>query len=478
MRTFTFTDAKSNKFWNIDVQGKSFTVIYGKLGTAGQTQTKLFDSPEKAQAAAAKVIAEKTKKGYTETTPTTSSGAAGEAEAFERSIHANPHDTTTIAAYADWLTEYDNPRGGFMQVQLALENESLPKAERKQLQLREAELLQEHEKDWVGEWADLYTAPTSTEGRGQINHTGGKKYEFKRGLLTTANFGDLTVAAARAFVKAPQTRFVRELFIGYYAWEEEFEPGPDVPADADSDPAKYVMLRWPGLRQVRRFQYGWISDEVYGDFCKFQSHLSGDHIYDFVKQMPDIEELLIFAHVQDATKLVALPMPNLRVLQLYHAWDYPLDRFAKNPWVTNLTHLLCHPHALESGNEPYIRLPQLRAICRSEYLTKLTHLRLRLADFGDDGVREIIASGILKRLKVLDLRHGAVTDEGARLLAACPDLKNLERLDLSRNGLTDAGKAALLATKVPVELDFQHAEIGDQEAYGDTPRYLFEGDYE
>lgn len=232
------------------------------------------------------------------------------------------------------------------------------------------------------------------------------------------------------------------------------------------------------MRNVRRFQYGWVSDEVYGDFCNFQCHLTGEHLHDFVKQMPDVEEVLIFCHFRDAGKLVALPTPNLRVLQLYHGWSYPLEKLAKNSTLTNLTHLLCHPHALEGDDEPYIRLQQLRAVCRSPHLRSLTHLRLRLSDFGDDGVREIVRSGIRKRLKVLDLRHGAVTDEGARLLADGPDLKHLERLDLSRNGLTDAGKDALRATKVPVDLDFQHAEIGDQDSYGDIPRYLYEGDYE
>ena len=58
MRTFQFSDAKSHKFWQIDVSGASFTVTYGKVGTAGQTQTKSFPTPEKAQAAAASQIAE------------------------------------------------------------------------------------------------------------------------------------------------------------------------------------------------------------------------------------------------------------------------------------------------------------------------------------------------------------------------------------------------------------------------------------
>ncbi|MDI7215810.1 WGR domain-containing protein, partial [Leptospira santarosai] len=39
----TFKDDKSDKFWNIEVDGNSFTVTYGKTGTVGQTQTKSFD---------------------------------------------------------------------------------------------------------------------------------------------------------------------------------------------------------------------------------------------------------------------------------------------------------------------------------------------------------------------------------------------------------------------------------------------------
>jgi uncharacterized protein (TIGR02996 family) len=476
MRTFQYGDAKSHKFWNIDVSGSGFTVTYGKVGSAGQTRTKTFASAETAQAEADKLIREKLKKGYVETTP---KAAISQDEAFEEAIRANPHDLATVCAYADYLAERDDPRGEFMQVQIALENESLSASERKKLRAREKELLQSHEKDWVGDWPDLFDSPAETEGRGQVNHTGGRKYEFRRGLLTTVHFGNLTVAAARAFVKAPRTRFIRELFVGHYQYEEEFEPGPDIPADLDpddSDPAEHVILRWPGLRNVRRFQFGWVSDEVYENFCNFQCHLGGDHLYDFVKQMPDVEEVLVFAHFRDAGKLVALPMPNLRVLQLYHGWSYPLEKLAKNSTLTNLTHLLCHPHALEHGDRPYIGLPQLKAVCRSPHLTGLEHLRLRLTDFGDPGAKEIVESGILKRLKVLDLRHGSMTDKGAQLLADCPDLRNLERLDLSRNALTKAGMDALRATKVSVELDYQRASDGENDQAED--QYLFAGDYE
>src|SRR5262249_51933391 len=127
MRTFQYSDAKSHKFWNIEVSGKSFTVTYGKIGAAGQTQTKTFASPEKAQAEADKLIKEKTKKGYLETTP---KAAASDAEAFEKALAANPHDVTGWHAYADFLAERGDPRGEFMQVQIALENEALSKKER------------------------------------------------------------------------------------------------------------------------------------------------------------------------------------------------------------------------------------------------------------------------------------------------------------------------------------------------------------
>ncbi len=473
MRVFQYSDAKSHKFWNIDVSGSKLTVTYGKVGASGQTQTKSFASAEQAQAEADKLIGEKLKKGYVEAT---AKSASTTAEAFEQALAADPRDLASASAYADYLHEQGDPRGEFMQVQIALEDEALPASTRKQLRAREKELLEIHEKAWVGDWAELYPAPKETEGRAQINHTGGRKYEFKRGLLTTVHFGQLTVAAARAFVKAPQVQLVRELFIGYHDEAEEVEPGPDIPEDAEEEEAaQHVLLRWPSLRNIRRFQFGWVADEVYDAFCEFQCHLGGDRVYDFVKQMPNVEEVLLFAHFSDFEKLVALPMPQLRVLQLYHGWSYPLARLAKNPTLTKLTHLLCHPHALEHGDQPYISLPDLKAVCRSPHLTSLTHLRLRLTDFGDKGAKEIVESGILKRLKGLDLRHGCMTDEGAKFLAACPDLRNLEQLDLSRNALTDAGIAALRGTRVPVVLDHQHGYNPDVDEYQE---FLGSGDYE
>jgi predicted DNA-binding WGR domain protein len=65
-RTFVFQEGNSQKFWSIEVKGTDFTVTYGRLGTAGQSQTKSFETKEKCQKESDKLIAEKTKKGYKE----------------------------------------------------------------------------------------------------------------------------------------------------------------------------------------------------------------------------------------------------------------------------------------------------------------------------------------------------------------------------------------------------------------------------
>jgi hypothetical protein len=195
----------------------------------------------------------------------------------------------------------------------------------------------------------------------------------------------------------------------------------------------------------------------------------------------------------DAGTLFALPnLGHLRVLRIYHlgimdtrgeraGYAYPLDVLAANAALGNVTHLLFHPHQEEyrgypapvEGYPSFLPLAQVRALFLSPHLPKLTRLQLRLSDMGDEGCREIVASGILRRLRRLDLRHGRITDEGARILAACPDLKHLERLDLSRNAVTAEGARALQAAGVQVRAD---SPLTAQELQQQA--YLFEGDGE
>ena len=65
-RRFVYQDAKSDKFWDIDFEGTTQTVVYGKTGTAGREAVKEFATPEECTKESEKLIAQKLKKGYTE----------------------------------------------------------------------------------------------------------------------------------------------------------------------------------------------------------------------------------------------------------------------------------------------------------------------------------------------------------------------------------------------------------------------------
>ncbi len=65
-RYFVFQDDKSDKFWEITIADVDVTVRYGRSGTDGTSLTKSFADESAAEKHAAKLIAEKTGKGYEE----------------------------------------------------------------------------------------------------------------------------------------------------------------------------------------------------------------------------------------------------------------------------------------------------------------------------------------------------------------------------------------------------------------------------
>jgi DNA ligase-1 len=65
-RRFELVDGQSSKFWEISVQGLEVTVQFGKIGAKGQSKVKSFANVEAANKHTAKLIEEKTDKGYSE----------------------------------------------------------------------------------------------------------------------------------------------------------------------------------------------------------------------------------------------------------------------------------------------------------------------------------------------------------------------------------------------------------------------------
>jgi len=59
-----YKDTKSNKFWQIESKGSTINILYGKVGTNGQTSVKKAKSPDAAKVEVEKLIKSKLKKGY------------------------------------------------------------------------------------------------------------------------------------------------------------------------------------------------------------------------------------------------------------------------------------------------------------------------------------------------------------------------------------------------------------------------------
>jgi predicted DNA-binding WGR domain protein len=65
-RRFEFSEGNSNKFWAIEVNGTEVTVLFGRIGTQGQTKVKSFPDAAAAANHVARLVQEKLGKGYRE----------------------------------------------------------------------------------------------------------------------------------------------------------------------------------------------------------------------------------------------------------------------------------------------------------------------------------------------------------------------------------------------------------------------------
>jgi DNA ligase-1 len=75
VRRFELVEVSARKFWEVSRSGRMVIVRFGRIGTAGQSQSKDFPDDGAAERHAAKLIGEKVAKGYQET------GAPGRAAA-------------------------------------------------------------------------------------------------------------------------------------------------------------------------------------------------------------------------------------------------------------------------------------------------------------------------------------------------------------------------------------------------------------
>jgi len=83
MPRYEFKEGTSNKFWDITLDGSSFTTKYGKIGSDGQETIKEWDDDDQAKKEYDKIIAKKVKEGYKLVSGGGGGGAAKKAAVFE-----------------------------------------------------------------------------------------------------------------------------------------------------------------------------------------------------------------------------------------------------------------------------------------------------------------------------------------------------------------------------------------------------------
>ena len=89
MRRFELVEGKSSKYWEVQAEGCTVTVRFGRMGTNGQTQTKTFADEAAALKEQDKLIRAKTAKGYAEAP--VAAGAALAAVAPKEKAAPLPH---------------------------------------------------------------------------------------------------------------------------------------------------------------------------------------------------------------------------------------------------------------------------------------------------------------------------------------------------------------------------------------------------
>src|SRR5262245_40025950 len=256
--------------------------------------------------------------------------------ALEASLDDNPDDLATVMAYADLLSEQGDPRGEFVQVQLRLEDERLPAAERRELETREEQLLKKHERDWLGPLApyllDKHTAYLEEEYyRSKQTYA----HRWRRGSLDSVTAYYLTLSIAHALADSPAARWLRELRLlddlATAGAVEVDQPAPRArtPRGVRDHLSLFELIDSPCLANLRVLQVG---DETGGEDSWTDCHCYMPGLEHVLAHTLRVEELVLLCKGYDVKKVFGLKnLTRLRVLQAEHLEQYPVNVLAKNP---------------------------------------------------------------------------------------------------------------------------------------------------
>ncbi len=445
MPRFEFSEGTSNKFWEIELSGDSFTTRWGRIGTEGQSKTKAWDSAATAKKEYDKLVASKLKEGYEQV----DGGAEGEDddgdgggavnEGLEGKIAQALDDPQGYAVYADWLQQQGDVRGKLITLQLA----ATQKDDAAAFRAAEKLLTENAEALWGEELAEqLESGALSADWR----------WGFVRKLFVGQKDYDQEVDPGELLDKAldrPCCRFVREVVIGLSDLDSgQANPGTAVAVLARRKPASVSSL--------------FLMDFEYPDETEISWSNAGD-LGALWKALPQLTQIRLRTGAEFT--LGALHVPNVRQFTLETGG---LD--AKNfKRVVDADWPALERLEVWFGQDNYGGTCTANAVAtllaRTD-LPKLVHLGLRNAEFTNELIPLLERSPVLKQLKTLDLSMGCLTDEGARALVEHQAaFAHLSSLDVSQNGLSDDGQRLVAKVAKKVEVGSQREFDDDDSRY-------------
>ncbi len=408
-------------------------------------------------------------------------------DALLQAILGSPEDEGLRLVYADWLEERgDLDRAQFIRVQCELARLPESDPQREHLEVRERELLDKHEDEWLGPVLPLIENIWDEPG-----------FCFNRGFveeicLSATNF----LREVGSLLRRHPIRRVRLVGV-----DEELEGLADCPFLARLTSLDLVpgfggidarglrlILESPHLGQLSELSLTCASlgsagmeilaaSPVLGQLTGL--HLSSCGLTPQAMQIltasPSIQGLTVLdvnnntGIGEDGVRAIA-SCPYLAglkslILSFTNAGDGGGQAVAHSPYLRGLTELAFTDAFLgDAGLEALATSPNLSrlstlcvdlcpltpagvlALARSPYLQRLAYLNLS-AEMGEEVACVLARWPGLASLRHLYLGHGGVGDVGARALAGSASLSRLKTLGLWDNAIGDAGAQAIAGSQ-------------------------------
>lgn len=433
MRRYEFTEGKSSKFWEIELEGESFTTRWGRIGTDGQEKTQDFDSPAEARKAHDKPVAEKEKKGYR--LVSSDEGEAARPMTAKVPVNAellaqlvdNPDDDARWKVYTDFLLEQGEKWGEVIAAALAGQPDT------------------KRQSDALAALVGTSDGVEATWARGVLEHFDFQPMEYDE----EAPMG----AVLERVLKHPAGHFVRRLTLGLppsddgdIDWSmdslaEAIEKAGPLPLleslDMSPDSEHMDQASWrrvgdmralwkaaPNLKQVA-FQGASGSD---GGTPAKLGPIDAPKLESFIFQSGGLDS----AVVKD---LAAAKLPALKHLELW---------FGQENYGNDNT-----PESLEK-------------LLTGATLPALKSLELKNSEWEVELIRVIAKSALLPRLEVLDLSMGILCrDAAAELVRQAERFRHLKKLVLDDNYFLPEHRAQVDQALKNVEWGAQKELDGD-----------------